>query len=309
MSRLLMDMQAELSKESLPPGKLLIQLLTKLPQDLITGAEEFKRRRGLQFEVRAGLTVRELTYVDQPEIQRRFALAPDAVLATVVGANNSLLALEQFTRMLRVPIGKLLGMRNLSSLVSSVIVSELAVISGENLFINPHQDGYPDLIPRTPEALAYSRHIEASGRWSDKSAWTNPGFGGVEVKATCGITPPTRITPKPGLGEERSPLIKGFDWKAHHRETRRLLAAIWDFVDTVPTVTAIFFRNDLKENDWGGIVSPRAGGGRTTSVSIMTKMGVRRMADRWIVRPRDPALRQALSLGRVLVNGVSPSGE
>lgn len=40
---------------------------------------------------------------------------------------------------------------------------------------------------------------------------------------------------------------------------------------------AVFYRNDLTFLDWGEIVQPKADGGRTTSVSIMTSSGVRKM--------------------------------
>ena len=37
------------------------------------------------------------------------------------------------------------------------------------------------------------------------------------------------------------------------------------------------YANDLSESDWGKTVTPRDGGGRTTSVSIMNKAGVGKM--------------------------------
>ena len=40
-----------------------------------------------------------------------------------------------------------------------------------------------------------------------------------------------------------------------------------------------FFANNLTIAEWGAIVQPREGGGRTTSVSIMTRAGVRKMYD------------------------------
>jgi hypothetical protein len=172
---------------------------------------------------------------------------------------------------------------------------------GRLTVLNPHQDGYPDLIALTPDAASYRKRIEVEGRMSDKEAWTSPDFGGVEVKATVGNTVPASQQPKPGIGEERSPLIVSFDWKAHHRETNNLLSVIWDFVDGVPTISAVFFRNDLVEDDWGNIVTPRSGGGRTTSVSVMKQSGVRKMAAGWLVRSYDDGQRSGLSNGRLLV--------
>ena len=77
-------------------------------------------------------------------------------------------------------------------------------------------------------------------------------------------------------------MLTSFDWKAHHRETNNLLSIFWDFIDEIPTVIACFFRNDLTIDDWGKIVQPKKDGGRTTSVSIMSSKGVRKMCDGWL---------------------------
>ena len=285
--------------EELPPGTLVIRALSLFPEDAFARVDEFSQRTAMAFEVRTDRPEGELVYADG-EDAGRFRLAPHDVLLAVQQANASLIALHQFTSTLRVPISELLGMRNLSSLVSSVMVSELQAVLNADVYINPHQDGYPDLIPRTASSSLYYEAMREAGRLSDKTAWTNPGFGGIEVKATCGNTPAASKVAKRGLGETRADIIVGFDWKAHHRETKRLLAAIWDFVDGVPTVTAAFYRNDLIEEDWGKIVSPKEGGGRTTSVSIMSRNGISKMADGWMVRTTDAVLRSALEKGRMI---------
>ena len=99
-----------------------------------------------------------------------------------------------------------------------------------------------------------------------------------EVKATCGSTPSASITPKPLIGEQRIDFLTSFDWKAHHRETNNLLSIFWDFI----AIAACFYRNDLTIDDWGKIVQPKSDGGRTTSVSIMTSSGVKKMCEGWI---------------------------
>lgn len=81
---------------------------------------------------------------------------------------------------------------------------------------------------------------------------------------------------------QRIALVNSFDWKAHHRETNNLLGIFWDFLNEVPTIVACFYRNDLVIDDWGRIVQPTDGGGRTTSVSIMAKTGIKKMCDGWI---------------------------
>jgi len=211
-----------------------------------------------------------------------------------------LLCLEVLGSAGRVPIAELLKLRNLSGLVGAVVTKELERLSAGRLMSNPHQDGYPDLLAQTPGALAYQERIFAERRESAKDAWSNPGFGGVEVKATMGNVVRASEAPKPGLGDERGPTIRSFDWKAHHRETRNLLAVAWDFIDGVPTLSAALYRNDLNEDDWGRVVIPREGAGRTTSVSVMRKSGVRKMASGWLVRSLDEGVRDGLRSGGIL---------
>ena len=82
--------------------------------------------------------------------------------------------------------------------------------------------------------------------------------------------------------------MKGYDWKAHHRETNALLGLFWDFIDRKPTICGVFYCNTLTPDDWGKIIQPKEDGGRTTSVSIMTRQGVRKMYDNWVLVIDDP---------------------
>lgn len=298
--RLLEESAQELEDESMPAGAIMLLALGRLPQSLIAGEDQFARRRALKFEVNTSRQPGELSYLDT--FDEDFLLTPSMALEVVRQANATLLTLEQFTRSLRVPLTELLGMRGVSVLVSAVLVSEIEALSAGLLFSNPHQDGYPDLLPRTSGCLAHCAEIRAAGRWSEKAAWSDPGFGGIEVKATNGNTPPARSHPKPALGEERSTLVRSFDWKAHHQETRRLLGHTWDFIDGIPTISASFWRNDLVPGDWGTIVQPREGGGRTTSVSVMNATGLTKMATGWMVRATDSRLKAGLSRGRMWVS-------
>lgn len=290
-------LEDDLHARGIAPGMVLIRALSRAPQSLLAGPEEYKRRIGLEYEVRHGRAHEELTFSDETDT----TLTSEHCLAVAIQSNAALIALERFTASLRVPVSELLGMRNLSSLVSAVVAAEVAAVLGERVLLNPHQDGYPDLLPRTSGFNAYAERVRAEGAWSDKSRWTDPGFGGIEVKATNGNTPAAKKVAKRALGEERSDIIMGFDWKAHHRETKALLGCTWDFVDGIPTVTALFWRNDLAEEDWGKIVAPKEGGGRTTSVSIMSRHGLAKMARGWMVRSTDAGLRLGLKNGRMLL--------
>ena len=81
--------------------------------------------------------------------------------------------------------------------------------------------------------------------------------------------------------------MKSYDWKSHHRKTNNLIGLFWDFMERKPRIAAIFFSNELLEEDWGRIVKPKAGGGRTTSVSIMTRLGVKKMYQNWVLVAED----------------------
>lgn len=209
------------------------------------------------------------------------------LLLAINFCNNAIRTLDEQTKQFDINIFEVLGMRNLSGMVGEYFAKSVERFAGGNLHSNLHQDGYPDLLlTNTQERLKYfqSLYTEMDGKKypKDKSLFSPFKYGGVEVKATCGSTPSAAVTPKPLIGEQRIKKLKSFDWKAHHRETNNLLAIFWDFIDEVPTVVACFYRNDLTVDDWGKIVQPRSDGGRTTSVSIMTAAGVKKMCEGWI---------------------------
>ena len=175
----------------------------------------------------------------------------------------------------------LLGLRNLSAFVGAAFAQQLEVVTNQLLRLNPHQDGYPDLL--LMDKLGREKWSDLAAELRDKAPFSPFPSGGIEVKATVGDLPtPTYFTDrglvKPDLGDERIDYVRKFNWKAHHRETNWLVGLLWDFAGRIPAVTAVMFSADLTAEDWGSIVQPRAGGGRTTSVSIMNRNGVRKMA-------------------------------
>lgn len=182
-------------------------------------------------------------------------------------------------------IAGILGLRNLSAFIGELVAAAI-VKTGDELFrANPHQDGYPDLL--LMDSVGRSRWDELSGMLDEKPPFSPFSGGGVEVKATCGSVPTPRECrkrriPRPGNGDLRIGCMKGYDWKAHHRETNNLVGVLWDFIDRRPRIAAMFYCNDLREEDWGRIVQPRQGGGRTTSVSIMSRSGLSKMYDGWL---------------------------
>ena len=190
-----------------------------------------------------------------------------------------------------VDVFAILGMRNLSAFIGEVFVKSVERESNGLLVSNPHQDGYPDLLLLDSQGITLWESLK--NRRADKSPFSPFLNGGVEIKATVGSVPTASICrkkglEKPGIGDQRISLLMGYDWKAHHRETNNLLGILWDFIDGVPRIVAVFYSSELTEEDWGKIVKPKEGGGRTTSVSIMSREGIRKMYDGTILVLDDP---------------------
>lgn len=215
-------------------------------------------------------------------------------------ANAALKELSETTMKFDINIFESLGMRNLSGMIGEYFARSVMKISNGKLESNLHQDGYPDLLlVDTPDKKHYFDTlytVENGKKYPKNKEYFSPfKYGGIEVKATCGSTPPASQVPKPLIGEQRVSLIKSFDWKAHHRETNHLLAVLWDFIDDLPTYVAAFYQDNLLVEDWGKIVHPKEDGGRTTSVSIMKSQGVKKMCKNWVAVLNDEAYIELLS--------------
>lgn len=230
-------------------------------------------------------------YIVRPEnrvfINDELILTNQQIVDSMNFANEALRSLDQQAKTFDINIFEALGMRNLSGIVGEYFGKSVQRKSNGTLHSNLHQDGYPDLLLiNTPERKDYfdTIYTVTNGKKypKDKSLFSPYKYGGIEIKATCGSTPPASKTPKPLIGEQRIGLVNSFDWKAHHRETNNLVGILWDFLDEIPTIVAAFYRNDLTVDDWGKIVQPKEGGGRTTSVSIMNREGISKMCSGWI---------------------------
>lgn len=214
-------------------------------------------------------------------------ISNEDIINAIKFCNQALRNLDEQTRQFDINIFEAMGIRNLSGIVGEYFGKSVQRFSNESLRSNLHQDGYPDLLlTHTLEQKKYFSTLytikDGKKYPKDKVLFSPYKYGGLEVKATCGSTPPASKVPKPLIGEQRISLVKTFDWKAHHRETNNLLGIFWDFIDEVPTIAACFYRNDLIVDDWGKIVKPTDDGGRTTSVSIMKKTGIKKMCEGWI---------------------------
>lgn len=211
------------------------------------------------------------------EIQRGIEIPREIISEAIQKTNRVFVELSSV-----VPyVYELLQMRNLSAFVGAAFCQELATSSAGLLRLNPHQDGYPDLL--LMDLVGQKHWNDLDGQHQQKEPFSPFVLGGIEVKATCGDVPSARALSsrglyKPGIGDSRIELVTSLNWKAHHRETNYLLALHWDFIDQIPAIAAVMFSNNLDENDWGKIVQPIEGGGRTTSVSIMNRSGVSKLA-------------------------------
>ena len=228
------------------------------------------------------------------EIQRGNVISGDVISEAISKTNRVFVELSSV-----VPyVYELLQMRNLSAFVGAAFCQELAMSSNGLLRLNPHQDGYPDLLLMDQKGQQHWNDLE--GQHQEKDPFSPFVMGGIEVKATCGDVPTARVLssrglPKPGIGDSRIDLVTNLNWKAHHRETNYLLALQWDFMDRIPAIAAVMYSNCLDENDWGNIVQPREGGGRTTSVSIMNRRGVSKLASNPVFVMDDSRYRDLLA--------------
>jgi hypothetical protein len=216
---------------------------------------------------------------------KRYSVPTELIYDAILRTHTTLDKFRRFEEEDGVNVFELLGMRNLSAFIGEIFVSSLEKCFGGQFLKNPHQDGYPDLLLLDNAGRIMMESLRT--KMKDKKPFSGFENGGIEIKATCGSLPTPAIfekkgMEKPGMGDERINHMANYDWKAHHRDTNNLLGILWDFVDRVPKIVCVFFSSQLNQEDWGAIVQPRDGGGRTTSVSIMSKPGIYKMYEGWL---------------------------
>jgi hypothetical protein len=211
-----------------------------------------------------------------------FKLSAEIIKETIEGFDIVIKRLQE----VEVDIFGILGMRNLSAFVGELFAASLIRECGKQFVKNPHQDGYPDLL--LMDQFGESTWKALALRLREKQPFSPFPTGGIEIKATVGsVKTPAQLArqglQKPDIGDQRISFILGYDWKAHHRDTNNLIGIYWDFIAGAPCIASVFYSNALTAADWGAIIQPREGGGRTTSVSIMTRVGVELMYQGWLV--------------------------
>jgi hypothetical protein len=214
-------------------------------------------------------------------VLRNGSFNSENIVAAVERCNKMMSEISKF----EINIFEILGMRNLSGFVGEAFAAAVAKESSGLFVKNPHQDGYPDLL--LMDSVGKAAFDDLATQSKEKGPFSPFLTGGVEVKATVGSVPDPKALAKKGLvkpeiGDQRISLLNTYDWKSHHRDTNNLLGIIWDFINGIPCVVAVFYSSDLSVDDWGNVVQPSAGGGRTTSVSIIKSSGINKMYQGWL---------------------------
>ena len=132
--------------------------------------------------------------------------------------NNYLKTFEE----IELPIGQVLGLRNLSSFIGELYNISVCKVSKTKVKKNPHQDGYPDLL--IMDKIGKNAWKKLKNRMHEKEPFSYFETGGIEVKATCGDLKSgkwftEKNIKKPDLGDPRSEYVTGYNWKSHHRFT------------------------------------------------------------------------------------------
>ncbi len=178
-------------------------------------------------------------------------------------------ALSQTNELLEIipsSVYKNIDYKTTSSIVGSMFCHSIANVTGA--IVNPIEKGHPDVIPK-----------EAGENSSEELLRNYPV--GLEIKCTVG-----NITKGANLraGQPRIGSLEGITWQAHHREVKKLLGLVWDFVKSehdfnYPKITAIFHADNLVTDDWGQISGTE---GRNTKVTGMKSSGKQKMAQGWV---------------------------
>ncbi|MDT9189987.1 MAG: hypothetical protein P5681_19540 [Limnospira sp. PMC 894.15] len=193
--------------------------------------------------------------------------------------DSALSQTNQFLETIPAAVYKNIDYKTTSSIVGSMFCQSIAEVT--EAIVNPIEKGHPDLIPKGSEN-------------SPEEELRNYPVG-LEVKCTIG-----NITKGANLraGQPRINALEGITWQAHHQEVKELLGLVWDFVlnekdFNYPKVTAIFYANNLTQDDWGNISGTR---GRNTKVTGMKVSGKQKMAAGWVALIDDYLYKQVYQM-------------
>lgn len=175
------------------------------------------------------------------------------------------LSVNDFLHTLTPILFKNIDFKTTGAMIGAIFCSKIIEFVPDTI-VNPIEKGHPDIIP----CSALNENV------NEFSLRNYPQ--GLEIKGTIG-----NITQGANLraGVKRINSLTGITWQAHHREVNNLMGIIWDFVSDTdddsffsPAITAVFFSDELNNDDWGTISGLT---GRNTKVSGMIKSGKEKM--------------------------------
>ena len=131
------------------------------------------------------------------------------------------------------------------------------LIKNDNrLIVNKHPDGYPDILPNNQDAKPWVF-------WPRIDGYFNGGF---DMKSQ----------------QCHDFYIKSPSVSAHHRFTKKVMLVQWTYYNKMPFVLAVYYCNNLEEEDWG---TPTMGkkGSKTTPACSTKDSGKRKLRHGWII--------------------------
>jgi hypothetical protein len=153
-----------------------------------------------------------------------------------------------------------------SAMIGAIYCESLA--SNTEGIVNPIEKGHPDIVPISAQNC------------TEEQLRKYPN--GLEIKCTVGNI---RAGANLRAGQNRISDLTGITWQAHHREVDQLMGLIWDFLPVnsdfnFPTLTGIFYSDQLNVDDWGKISGTT---GRNTKVTGMSSSGKEKMGNGWVL--------------------------
>lgn len=174
---------------------------------------------------------------------------------------------DAYTKRHKYDPANFIPMRNLSGGIGEAF-AQMLVDTTEDLKINPHPDGYPDVLPNTKDAK----------KWVETPTLENFKKGGFDIKAKY-------------IGNDIKIDVNA---SAHHTQTTSVLNVMWKWKDGVPFIIGIAYTDDLTEKDWPTPSKGKVGSKTTPSCSI-NKSGKVKLRNNWLFLDEESVKLHGLS--------------
>tara|TARA_Y100001933_G_scaffold89881_1_gene90920 strand:- start:455 stop:1156 length:702 start_codon:yes stop_codon:yes gene_type:complete len=200
-------------------------------------------------------------FVDDNISLKSSKLEVSYLLRALKKTNKQLINASKISSGMALDIFDVMDLRMLSGMIGEMFCYNLSNICF-NLKKNPNIDGYPDLCDTSSSLGKKLFEKNQSNEFIDFP------YGGLEIKNTFG-------TKSSGIllnhREQRlSKINKRLVWKAHHQRTNYLLALHSDYMRRIPQIIAMFFANNLCEDDWTSKQNPKKGSTMTSFTQTKT---------------------------------------